>query len=133
MENGSKKHKLTFKNIIFLSIIGLLILYFKYFNIRGNLCHDTCSYINSELDVIKCLDACSINAEDYREPVSYTKILLYFSIVVVFWIILLRFINNYDMTNLDNILIQFLERMKRLKDKMMKKVKKEKDGYKKME
>ena len=89
--------------------------------------------INSELDVIKCLDACSINAEDYREPVSYTKILLYFSIVVVFWIILLRFINNYDMTNLDNILIQFLERMKRLKDKIMKKVKKEKDGYKKME
>ena len=37
------------------------------------------------------------------------------------------------MTNLDNILIQFLERMKRLKDKIMKKVKKEKDGYKKME
>ena len=133
MENGNNKKKLTFKNILFLIMLGLLIIIFKYFLIRGNICRDTCANINSELDVIKCLDACSINAEDYIEPISRIKIVIYSSIVLLFFLFLYRYINNYDRGNSNNAFLRFLEWMKRLKDNLINKEKKEKDGYKKIE
>ena len=75
MDDENKKHKLTFKNIVFLSIFGLLIIVLKYYFTRSDACRDNCININSELDVIRCLDACAINSEEFLEPVSYTKII----------------------------------------------------------
>ena len=133
MENGNKKKKLTFKNILFLIMLGLLIISFKYFLTRGNFCHDTCSNINSELDIIKCLDACSINAEDYMEPVSGTKLIIYSFIVILFFAFLYRFINNNDRENSNNIFLRFLNWIKKMKDNLINKEKQEKNGYKKIE
>ena len=101
--------------------------------IIGDFCHETCANINSEIDIIKCLDACSINREDYREPVSNFKIILYSSIVIIFWILLIRFINNYERGNNNHIIIKFMELMKKFKDKLMKKDKVDNDGYRKIE
>ena len=133
MENGNKKKKLTFKNILFLIMLGLLIISFKYFLTRGNFCRDTCSNINSELDIIKCLDACSINAEDYMEPVSGTKLIIYSFIVIIFFVFLYRFINNNDRENSNNIFLRFLNWIKKMKDNLINKEKQEKNGYKKIE
>ena len=77
MDDKNKKHKLTFKNIVFLSIFGLLIIVLKYYFTRSDACRDNCININSELDVIRCLDACAINSEEFLEPVSYTKIIYF--------------------------------------------------------
>ena len=133
MENGEEKKKLTFKNILFLISLGLLIILFKYFLTRGNFCHDTCQNINSELDVIKCLDACSINAEDYREPVSNIKIVLYSSILVIFFIFLFRCINNCARRNTNNTFLRFLQWIKKLKDSLINQEKLEYNRYKKFE
>ena len=133
MENGEEKKKLTFKNILFLISLGLLIILFKYFLTRGNFCHDTCQNINSELDLIKCLDACSINAEDYREPVSNIKIVLYSSILVIFFIFLFRCINNCARRNTNNTFLRFLQWIKKLKDSLINQEKLEYNRYKKFE
>ena len=133
MENGEEKKKLTFKNILFLISLGLIIILFKYFLTRGNFCHDTCQNINSELDLIKCLDACSINAEDYREPVSNIKIVLYSSILVIFFIFLFRCINNCARRNTNNTFLRFLQWMKKLKDSLINQEKLEYNRYKKFE
>ena len=133
MENGEEKKKLTFKNILFLISLGLIIILFKYFLTRGNFCHDTCQNINSELDLIKCLDACSINAEDYREPVSNIKIVLYSSILVIFFIFLFRCINNCARRNTNNTFLRFLQWIKKLKDSLINQEKLEYNRYKKFE
>ena len=133
MENGEEKKKLTFKNILFLLSLGLLIILFKYFLTRGNFCHDSCQNINSELDLIKCLDACSINAEDYREPVSNIKIVLYSSILVIFFIFLFRCINNSARRNTNNTFLRFLQWIKKLKDSLINQEKMEFNKYKKFE
>ena len=133
MENGNKKNKLSLKNILLLASFGIIIIVFKYYLIRGDFCQETCANINSEIDIIKCLDACSINREDYREPVSNFKIILYSSIVIIFWILLIRFINNYERGNNNHIIIKFMELMKKFKDKLMRKDKVENDGYRKIE
>ena len=133
MENGEEKKKLTFKNILFLLSLGLLIILFKYFLTRGNFCHDSCQNINSELDLIKCLDACSINAEDYREPVSNIKIVLYSSILVIFFIFLFRCINNSARRNTNNTFLRFLQWIKKLKDSLINQEKLEFNRYKKLE
>ena len=49
MDDENKKHKLTFKNIVFLSIFGLLIIVLKYYFTRSDACRDNCININSEL------------------------------------------------------------------------------------
>ena len=83
MENNKiKGRKLTFKNILLLSFFGLIMILLKYYYTRGNLCHDTCSSINSELDVIRCLDACAVNGEDFREPLSFKKIISFIIIII---------------------------------------------------
>ena len=133
MENGEEKKKLTFKNILFLISLGLIIILFKYFLTRGNFCHDTCQNINSELDLIKCLDACSINAEDYREPVSNIKIVLYSSILVIFFIFLFRCIINCARRNTNNTFLRFLQWIKKLKDSLINQEKLEYNRYKKFE
>ena len=133
MENGDQKKKLNFKHILFLTSLGLLIVMLKYFLIRGNTCHDTCQNINSELDLIKCLDACSINAEDYREPVSNIKIVLYSSILVIFFIFLFRCINNCARRNTNNTFLRFLQWIKKLKDSLINQEKLEYNRYKKFE
>ena len=133
MENGDQKKKLNFKHILFLTSLGLLIVMLKYFLIRGNTCHDTCQNINSELDVIKCLDACSINAEDYREPISYIKIVLYSSVIIIFFLFLFRYINNYDRRNTNNAFLRFLQWMKKLKDSLINREKKDENKYRKIE
>ena len=133
MENGEEKKKLTFKNILFLISLGLIIILFKYFLTRGNFCHDSCQNINSELDLIKCLDACSINAEDYREPVSNIKIVLYSSILVIFFIFLFRCINNSARRYTNNTFLRFLQWIKKLKDSLINQEKLEFNRYKKLE
>ena len=133
MENGEEKKKLTFKNILFLISLGLIIILFKYFLTRGNFCHDSCQNINSELDLIKCLDACSINAEDYREPVSNIKIVLYSSILVIFFIFLFRCIINCARRNTNNTFLRFLQWIKKLKDSLINQEKLEYNRYKKFE
>ena len=92
MENKNDKNKFTLKNITLLMIFGVLIIGFKYYITKGDFCKESCTNINSELDIIKCLDACSINAEDYREPISNTKIIIYVSILIIFFVFLIRFI-----------------------------------------
>ncbi len=133
MENGEQKKKLTFKHILFLTSLGLLIVIFKYFLIRSNTCHDTCQNINSELDVIKCLDACSINAEDYREPVSFIKIVLYSSVIIIFFIFIFRNINSSERRNSNNAFLRFLQWMKKLKDSLVNREKQDKNKYRKIE
>ena len=136
MENENKKgpkKKLTMKNILFLILLGLLIILFKFFLTRPNFCADTCSSINSELDVIKCLDACSINAEDYRDPVSNIKIIIYSSIVIIFFVILFRYIINSERRNTNNIFLQFLLWIKKIKNNLLNDEKQIKNDYKKLE
>ena len=135
MENKFKKeNKLTFTNIFFLTLFGLLIVTFKYYFTKGNLCHDTCSNINSELDVIKCLDACAINGEDFREPLSFNKILMIIIILIVLSFLLHQFINNFIIRdNGRNKILQFIQTLKNLKDKLLNKDKYEKLGYKKFD
>ena len=136
MENENKKgpkKKLTMKNILFLILLGLLIILFKFFLTRPNFCADTCSNINSELDVIKCLDACSINAEDYREPVSFIKIIIYSLIIIIFFAIIWNYINNNERRNINNIFIQFLLWIKKIKNNFLYRNKKIENDYKKFE
>ena len=136
MEKGNKNEKksqIILKNILFLLLIGLLIILFKFFLIRPNFCADNCSNINSELDVIKCLDACSINAEDYREPVSFIKIIIYSLIVIIFFAIIWNYINNNERRNINNIFIQFLLWIKKIKNNFLYRNKKIENDYKKFE
>ena len=135
MDNGDKQKKLTLKNISLLILFGLLIITFKYYLTRGDFCKESCTNINSELDIIKCLDACSINAEDYREPISNTKIIIYASIIIIFWIFLIRFINNMNRgtINLNNFANRIIQWIKRLKNKLTKNDKIENYGYRKIE
>ena len=135
MENKNDKNKFTLKNITLLMIFGVLIIGFKYYITKGDFCKDSCTNINSELDIIKCLDACSINAEDYREPISNTKIIIYVSILVIFFVFLIRFIININRgnINLNNLANRFIQWIKKLKNKLSKKDKSDNDGYKKLE
>ena len=135
MENKNDKNKFTLKNITLLMIFGVLIIGFKYYITKGDFCKDSCTNINSELDIIKCLDACSINAEDYREPISNTKIIIYVSILIIFFAFLIRFINNINRgnINLNNLANRFIQWIKKLKNKLSKKDKSDNDGYKKLE
>ena len=126
MENGGKKKKLSLKHIFYMILLGLLILIFKYYLIRVDPCSDSCSNINSEIDLIKCLDACSINAEDYREPISNTKIMLYSMIVILFFFFLYNFINNDDIGN-NNLILHFLNWVKKIKDKVRNTINKRKN------
>ena len=133
MDDENKKHKLTFKNIVFLSIFGLLILVLKYYFTRSDACRDNCININSELDVIRCLDACAINSEEFLEPVSYTKIILYSFIFIIFVIVLLRFINIYNSRNIKNNIIEFIRWIKQLKENIFSREKNDDFRYKKFE
>ena len=135
MENKSKKeNKLTFSNIFFLTLFGLLIVILKYNFTKGNLCHETCSNINSELDVIKCLDACAINGEDFREPLSFNKIFMTIIILIVLSFLLYQFINNFIIRdNGRNKILQLIQVLKNLKDKLLNKDKYENLGYKKLD
>ena len=135
MENKNDKNKFTLKNITLLMIFGVLIIGFKYYITKGDFCKDSCTNINSELDIIKCLDACSINAEDYREPISNTKIIIYVSILIIFFVFLIRFIININRgnINLNNLANRFIQWIKKLKNKLSKKDKSDNDGYKKLE
>ena len=135
MENKSKKeNKLTFTNIFFLTLFGLLIVILKYNFTKGNLCHETCSNINSELDVIKCLDACAINGEDFREPLSFNKIFMTIIILIVLSFLLYQFINNFIIRdNGRNKILQLIQVLKNLKDKLLNKDKYENLGYKKLD
>ena len=135
MENKNDKNKFTLKNITLLMIFGVLIIGFKYYITKGVFCKESCTNINSELDIIKCLDACSINAEDYREPISNTKIIIYVSILIIFFVFLIRFINNINRgnINLNNLANRFIQWIKKLKNKLSKKDKSNNDGYKKLE
>ena len=135
MENKNDKNKFTLKNITLLMIFGVLIIGFKYYITKGDFCKESCTNINSELDIIKCLDACSINAEDYREPISNTKIIIYVSILIIFFVFLIRFIININRgnINLNNLANRFIQWIKKLKNKLSKKDKSDNDGYKKLE
>ena len=139
MENRNKApHKLTFTNILCLSLFGISIILFKIYTTKGNLCHDTCSNINSELDVIRCLDACAVNGEDFREPLTFKKILSCIIIVVLLSFILYQFINNFIIRrNGSSKIIEFIEKIKQLlkefKDKIFNKGKYENFGYKKID
>ena len=126
MENGGKKKKLSLRHILYMILFGLLIIIFKYYLIRVDPCRDSCSNINSEIDLIKCLDACSINAEDYREPISNTKIMLYSMIVILFFFFLYNFINNDDIGN-NNLILHFLNWVKKIKDKVRNTINKRKN------
>ena len=135
MENNKiKGRKLTFKNILFLSFFGLIIILLKYYYTRGNLCHDTCSSINSELDVIRCLDACAVNGEDFREPLSFKKIISFIIIIILLSFLIYQFINNFIIRrDRSNKILQFIQRIKELKDRLINKNKYEKYGYKKLD
>ena len=135
MENKNDKNKFTLKNITLLMIFGVLIIGFKYYITKGDFCKESCTNINSELDIIKCLDACSINAEDYREPISNTKIIIYVSIIIIFWIFLIRFIINMNRgtINLNNFANRIIQWIKRLNNKLTKNDKIENYGYRKIE
>ena len=133
MDDENKKHKLTFKNIVFLSIFGLLIIVLKYYFTRSDACRDNCININSELDVIRCLDACAINSEEFLEPVSYTKIILYSFIFIIFLIVLIRFIINFNSRKINNKIIQFIRWIKQIKENALNREKNDDFRYKKFE
>ena len=132
--NKNKKNKLSFFNILLLGLFGLIILIFKFYFTRGNYCHDMCQNINSELDIIRCLDACAVNAEDFREPVSFTKIILFIVIIVILSFLLHLFINNFIIRrNGRDKILEFIQRLKELKDRLFNKNKYEQFGYKKLD
>ena len=135
MENRNiEGRKLTFKNILFLSIFGLILVLLKYNFTKGNLCHETCSNINSELDLIRCLDACAINGEDFREPVAFKKVISYIIIIVLLAFLLYQFLHNFIIRrDRSNIFLQFIQRIKEFKDSLINQYKYEKYGYKKLD
>ena len=135
MENRNiKGRKLTFKNILFLSIFGLILVLLKYNFTKGNLYHETCSNINSELDLIRCLDACAINGEDFREPVTFKKVISYIIIIVLLAFLLYQFLHNFIIRrDRSNIFLQFIQRIKEFKDRLINQYKYEKYGYKKLD
>ncbi len=138
MENNNNKgHKLTYKNIFFLCLFGLLIVIFKYYFTRGDFCHQSCININSELDIIRCLDACAINGEDFREPITFNKIFSMIVILILLSSLLYLFINYFIIRrngrNVRDKIIQFIQYLKDLKDKLLNKNKYEKLGYKKFD
>ena len=138
MENNNNRgHKLTYKNIFFLCLFGLLIVIFKYYFTRGDFCHQTCININSELDIIRCLDACAINGEDFREPITFNKIFSMIVILILLSSLLYLFINYFIIRrngrNVRDKIIQFIQYLKDLKDKLLNKNKYEKLGYKKFD
>ena len=128
MENNNNKgHKLTYKNIFFLCLFGLLIVIFKYYFTRGDFCHQSCININSELDIIRCLDACAINGEDFREPITFNKIFSMIVILILLSSLLYLFINYFIIRrngrNVRDKIIQFIQYLKDLKDKLLNKKK----------
>ena len=138
MENNNNRgHKLTYKNIFFLCFFGLLIVIFKYYFTRGDFCHQSCININSELDIIRCLDACAINGEDFREPITFNKIFSMIVILILLSSLLYLFINYFIIRrngrNVRDKIIQFIQYLKDLKDKLLNKNKYEKLGYKKFD
>ena len=138
MENNNNRgHKLTYKNIFFLCLFGLLIVIFKYYFTRGDFCHQSCININSELDIIRCLDACAINGEDFREPITFNKIFSMIVILILLSSLLYLFINYFIIRrngrNVRDKIIQFIQYLKDLKDKLLNKNKYEKLGYKKFD
>ena len=135
MENNqNKKPKLSFFNIFFLGLFGLAILLFKYYFTRPDLCHASCSSINSELDVIRCLDACAVNSEDFREPLSFKKIILFIIIIAVLACLLHQFINHFIIRrDGNNKILKLIQRIKELKDRLFNKKNYEQFGYKKLD
>ena len=138
MENNNNRgNKLTYKNIFFLCLFGLLIVIFKYYFTRGDFCHQSCININSELDIIRCLDACAINGEDFREPITFNKIFSMIVILILLSSLLYLFINYFIIRrngrNVRDKIIQFIQYLKDLKDKLLNKNKYEKLGYKKFD
>ena len=140
MENKNKgqSNKLTFTNILLLSLFGLSIIIFKVYFTKKDLCHESCANINSELDVIRCLDACAVNAEDFREPITFTKIISYIIIIVLLSFILHLFINNFIVRNDGNSKIhQLIEKirnfLKEIKNRILKREKYNNFGYKKLD
>ena len=135
MENNHiHQKKLTIKNLLFLSILGLMILIFKFYFIKGDFCHDTCSNINSELDIIRCLDACAINGEDFREPISFKKIIIYTLIILTLSFFIYQFLNNFIIKREGkNKILNLIKKIKQFKDALINGNKYEKDGYRKLE
>ena len=132
--NNNNTHKLSFVNILFLTFLGVMILLFKFYKTKGNFCHDSCSSINSELDIIRCLDACAINGEDFREPITPQKILSIFLIVVLLSFLLYLFINNFILRrNGTNRILAFFQWLKELKRKLFYKNVYDKFDYKKFD
>ena len=138
MENKDNKgHKLTYKNIFFLCLFGLLIVMLKYYFIKGDFCHDSCVNINSELDVIRCLDACANNGEDFREPITFNKILFMLIVILLLSALLYLFISYFILRRSArtgrNKILEFIQYLKDLKDRLLNKNKYEKLGYKKLD
>ena len=138
MENKNNKgHKLTYKNIFFLCLFGLLIVIFKYYFTRGNFCHNSCVNINSELDVIRCLDACAINGEDFREPITFNRIFSLLAVIILLSVLLYLFINYFILRRNQrtgrNKILEFIEYLKDLQDRFINKNKYEKFGYKRLD
>ena len=136
--NRGQSNKLTFSNILLLSLFGLSIIIFKIYFTKKDLCHESCSSINSELDVIRCLDACAVNAEDFREPITFRKIISYIIVIVLLSFILNLFINNFIIRNdRNNKFQQLIERIrnffKEIKDRILKREKYNNFGYKKLD
>ena len=135
MENKTKKdQKLTFTNIFFLSVFGLFILIFKYNMTKVDICHQTCSNINSELDIIRCLDVCAANGEEFREPLSFNRVIFMLILVILLGYLFYQFINNFVIRRDGREkLLKLIRKIKDFKDRLLYKHIYEKYGYKKLD
>ena len=88
----------NFKKLKVIFIIGFCftIILFKQYMLIPDPCKSSCKRINSEIDLINCLDACSANYLDLipNKGISFQKLLFTLSITLILTFILIRFINN---------------------------------------
>ena len=111
--------KLSFKNLLVLFILGAIIISIKIYFMKEDRCHNICTNINSELDVIRCLDACALNGNDFIEPITYKKIITIFLLVIVLSYLLYKFIIHFIIKkDWAQKILQLLEKMKLMKDRL---------------
>ena len=140
MENtksNNENKKLTPAKILFFSLLGLALIWLKFYFTRSDFCHDSCVSIKSELDVMKCLDACAVNGNDFKAPITFKKVFGYLILVVSLALILIKILDtifiNKNGNKYSQKIIQMLERLKEMKDSFFSKGKDNDYSYKKFD
>ena len=138
MENANNENKkLTPTKILFISLLGMSLIWLKFYLTKSDFCHDSCVSINSELDVMKCLDACAVNGNDFKTPITFKKIFGYLILVVTLTLVLIKILDtifiNKNGNKYSKKIVELLQRLKEMKDNFLSKGKDNDFNYKKFD